>query len=63
VDHPVLFWACQVLAQAGWPVATMRWPADGVVADALRSYAGALPADRWHGRPHVVEARRRRGRD
>jgi len=24
VDHPVLFRACQVLAQVGWRVATMR---------------------------------------
>ena len=30
VDHPALFWACQVLAQVGWRVVTMRWRADGV---------------------------------
>jgi len=30
VDHPALFWACQVLAQVGWRVITMRWRADGV---------------------------------
>lgn len=27
VDHPVLFWSCQVLAQAGYRVVTMRWAA------------------------------------
>ena len=27
VDHPLLFWACQVLTQAGWRVVTMRWRA------------------------------------
>jgi hypothetical protein len=30
VDHPALLWACQVLAQVGWRVITMRWRADGV---------------------------------
>ena len=30
VDHPALFWACQVLAQVGWRVVTMRWRADDV---------------------------------
>lgn len=25
VDQPLLFWACHVLAQAGWRVVTLRW--------------------------------------
>jgi hypothetical protein len=25
VDQPLLFWACDVLVQAGWRVVTMRW--------------------------------------
>lgn len=33
VDHPVLFWSCQVLAQAGWDVVTMRWDATSVTTD------------------------------
>lgn len=25
VDHPLLFWACQVAAGAGWQVSSLRW--------------------------------------
>ena len=38
VDHPALFWACQVLAQVGWRVVTMRWRADGVGEAERRSF-------------------------
>lgn len=33
VDHPVLFWASQVLAGAGWQLTTMRWNLDEGGAD------------------------------
>ena len=38
VDHPALSWACQVLAQVGWRVVTMRWRADGVGEAERRSF-------------------------
>ena len=38
VDHPALFWACQVLAQVGWRVVTMRWQADNVAEAERRSF-------------------------
>lgn len=28
VDHPLLFWSCQLAAGAGWQVNTMRWSPD-----------------------------------
>lgn len=54
VDHPVLFWSCQVLAQAGYRVVTMRWQPDDQAeadpqafveeaADALEAAAGPAP--------------------
>ena len=30
VDAPILYWACQVAASAGWQVTTMRWRTDDV---------------------------------
>jgi hypothetical protein len=38
VDHPALFWACQVLVQVGWEVTTMRWDADGLAEADRRSF-------------------------
>jgi hypothetical protein len=38
VDHPALFWACQVLAQVGWRVVTMRWRADNVAEAERRDF-------------------------
>jgi len=54
VDHPALFWSCQVLAQVGYRVVTMRWqpgrdaqtdPQAFVeeAADALDAAAGPAP--------------------
>lgn len=54
VDHPVLFWSCQVLAQAGYRVVTMRWQPDDRAetdprafveegADVLDAAAGPAP--------------------
>lgn len=45
VDHPVLFWACQVLVQVGWRVSTMRWRTDGL-SDADRRSFVETGADR-----------------
>lgn len=28
VDHPLLWWVCQVLAESGWRVVTVRWKVD-----------------------------------
>ncbi len=28
VDHPLLWWVCQVLAESGWRVVTVRWEID-----------------------------------
>jgi alpha-beta hydrolase superfamily lysophospholipase len=37
VDNPLLYWACQVAAGAGWQVSTMRWSIDEVARrDPLR---------------------------
>ncbi|MFC7624659.1 hypothetical protein [Microlunatus sp. GCM10028923] len=33
VDAPILYWACQVAAAAGWQVTTMRWQAEDVTAE------------------------------
>lgn len=33
VDAPILYWACQVAASAGWQVTTMRWRTEEVTAD------------------------------
>ena len=41
VDHPLLFWSCQVLAGAGWDVATLRWDAAGVTTDDYRQFVEA----------------------
>lgn len=38
VDHPLLFWSCQVLAEAGWDVITMRWDATDVTSDDCRQF-------------------------
>ena len=38
VDHPLLFWSCQVLAQAGWDVITMRWDATDLTSDDCRQF-------------------------
>lgn len=38
VDHPALFWACQVLVQTGWEVTTMRWNADGITQAECRTF-------------------------
>lgn len=61
VDHPVLFWACQVLAQVGWHVVTMRWRTDGVAAADTRRFveAGAerLDADAGPAAETLVLAR------
>lgn len=38
MDHPVLFWSCQVLAQAGWDVITMRWDATDLTAEDCRQF-------------------------
>ena len=38
VDHPLLFWSCQVLAEAGWDVITMRWDAADVTTDDCRRF-------------------------
>lgn len=35
VDHPLLWWTCQVLAENGWRVVTVRWEVD----DAARTDA------------------------
>lgn len=49
VDHPLLFWAGQVLRAGGWRVHALRWRVDGVVdrrafveagADTLADQAG-----------------------
>lgn len=32
VDAPILYWACQVAASAGWQVSTMRWRPEGLAA-------------------------------
>lgn len=41
VDHPALFWACQVLTQVGWRVTTMRWCADQITASERRAFVEA----------------------
>ncbi|MFT4163750.1 MAG: hypothetical protein QM650_00735 [Microlunatus sp.] len=38
VDHPALYWACQVLVQVGWRVVTMRWRADHVSSAERRTF-------------------------
>ncbi len=38
VDHPLLFWSCQVLAQAGWDVITLRWDATDLTSDDCRQF-------------------------
>jgi hypothetical protein len=38
VDHPALFWTCQVLVQVGWEVTTMRWSAEGITEADCRSF-------------------------
>ena len=49
VDHPLLFWACHVLVQAGWRVVTMRW--NWTESDEPRGFveAGAEQLDREAG--------------
>lgn len=36
VDHPLLFWTCQVLAAGGWQVNTVRWTVPEVTSWADR---------------------------
>lgn len=38
VDHPVLFWTCQVLASAGWQVTAVDWHVDDSVAQDPRPF-------------------------
>lgn len=38
VDHPALYWSCQVLAQAGWRVVMLRWQAEDVDHADVRSF-------------------------
>jgi len=38
VDHPALFWACQVLVQVGWRVVTMRWRVEDIAEAERRSF-------------------------
>lgn len=54
VDHPVLFWSCQVLAQVGWRVVTMRWQADGIGEGEARRFVedGADVLDAQAGSEH-----------
>lgn len=55
VDHPVLFWTCQVLGSAGWQVTAVDWHVDDSVAQDPRPFVesaahrldqGAEPAER-----------------
>ena len=55
IDHPLLWWTCQLLAENGWLVATVRWEIDeSARADAVSFVAEAAqraldlagPADR-----------------
>lgn len=49
VDHPVLFWACQVAAGAGWQVSALRWrPPRWTAAEAMTRFVeqGAVLLDR-----------------
>lgn len=55
VDHPLLWWTCQVLAESGWRVTTVRWevdesarvdPASFVARAAEEALEAAGPADR-----------------
>ncbi|RHW25587.1 alpha/beta hydrolase [Nocardioides immobilis] len=42
VDHPLLWWTCQVLAENGWRVVTVRWEIDDAArADAANFVARA----------------------
>lgn len=48
VDHPLLFWACQVLAAGDWAVSTVRWTVDDDAAADLQRFVdeAAAYADR-----------------
>ena len=58
VDHPALFWACQVLVQVGWEVTTMRWDAGGITDAECRSFvergAQLLDAEAGDGQTLVL---------
>jgi len=38
VDNPILFWTCQVLAELGWRVMTMRWQASDITWSDARAF-------------------------
>lgn len=38
VDHPALYWSCQVLVQVGWRVVTVRWRAEGVTSTERQTF-------------------------
>ncbi len=56
VDHPALFWACQVLVQVGWEVTTMRWDAGGITDAECRGFVerGAALLDAEAGDRHTL---------
>jgi predicted alpha/beta-hydrolase family hydrolase len=61
VDHPLLFWTCHVLADAGWQITLARWEVDAQArseADAfVARTAGALDAQAPPARHTLVVAK------